>query len=284
MYNLTEKQIKNIIKLTLEEDAFENDITCNSLGISKQNGKATIIAKANGIIACVSIIPSIFHMADPSLKIDLLKKDGEKVGPYDVVAIISGSLKNILGAERTVLNFLSHLSGVATETAKYVSEVEGTHTIIRDTRKTMPGMRLLEKYAVTIGGGQNHRLNLEDGILIKDNHIAYLRKQGLNLTEIIKKARHNSPNGTIIEVEVNTPEEAAEVMDTNIDMIMLDNMSIEDMKKTVGLVSGRVKLEASGGITPDNIKETAMTGVDYIAIGALTHSVKALDFSLEIQI
>ena len=278
-----QEQLESILRLALEEDDFENDITSKSLISSRQNGTAAIIAKEEGILACVNAVSPIFHMVDPSLKIDILIKEGNRVKPYDRIVTVSGSLAGILGGERTALNFLSHLSGIATQTARYVEKVNGTKAVIRDTRKTMPGLRLLEKYAVTIGGGENHRLNLADGILIKDNHIASLRKDGLTLKEIINKARQNSPEGTIIEVEVNTVEEAIEALQTDVDIIMLDNMNLENMKKVVGLVSGKVKLEASGGITLDNIKDVAMTGVDYISIGALTHSAKALDFSLEVD-
>jgi nicotinate-nucleotide pyrophosphorylase (carboxylating) len=283
MYKLPQEQIESIIRLALEEDDFENDITSRALISPEQTGTAFIIAKASGILACVKIIPPIFHMVDYSLKIDILQKDGQRVKPYDRIARITGKLQSILSAERTALNFLNHLSGIATQTAAYVEKIKGTKAVIRDTRKTLPGMRLLEKYAVTVGGGENHRLNLADGILIKDNHIASLRKDSVTLTEIIARARQNSPEDTAIEIEVNTIEEAAEVMKTDVDIIMLDNMSIEDMKAVAAMPHKKVKLEASGGITLDNIRNVALIGVDYISIGALTHSAKALDFSLEIE-
>ena len=278
-----QEQIEEIIRLALEEDDFENDITSHTLFSPEQEGTAFIIAKEEGILACINILPPIFHSVDPALKVNLLQKEGQRVKPGELIAEISGSLRSILSAERTALNFLSHLSGIATQTAKYVEQTKGTRAVIRDTRKTMPGLRLLEKYAVTIGGGENHRLNLADGMLIKDNHIAPLRKNGVTLTEIINKARQNNPEGTIIEIEVNTIDEAAEAMKTDVDIILLDNMSIEDMKATAAMCGGKIKLEASGGINPDNIRNVALTGVDYISIGALTHSVKALDFSLEVE-
>jgi nicotinate-nucleotide pyrophosphorylase (carboxylating) len=283
MYKLPQEQIESIVRLALEEDDFENDITSRVIIPPEQIDTALIIAKASGILACVNIIPPVFHMVDYSLKVDILQKDGQIVKPHDPIARIAGKLQSILNAERTVLNFLSHLSGIATQTAGYVEKIKGTKAVIRDTRKTLPGMRLLEKYAVTVGGGQNHRLNLADGILIKDNHIASLRKDGLTLTEIIARARKNSPEDMPIEIEVNTVEEAAEAMETDVDVIMLDNMSIEDMKTVAAMPHTKVKLEASGGITLDNIRDVALTGVDYISIGALTHSAKALDFSLEVE-
>ncbi|HAS04677.1 MAG TPA: carboxylating nicotinate-nucleotide diphosphorylase [Dehalococcoidia bacterium] len=283
MYKEPQEQLESIIRLALEEDAYENDITSNALISPQQHGTAFIIAKEDGILACSSIISPIFHSVDYFLKVNLLQKEGNRVKANDLVAEITGNLKSILAAERTVLNFLSHLSGIATQTAIYADKIKGTKAVIRDTRKTMPGLRLLEKYAVTVGGGENHRLNLADGILIKDNHIASLRKDGATLTEIIDIARQNSNDDTVTEIEINTVDEAIEVLKTDVDIIMLDNMSIEDMKTVVSMCGGKVKLEASGGINLQNIREVALTGVDYISIGALTHSVNALDFSLEVE-
>ena len=283
MYKQAQEQIESIIKLALEEDDYENDITSNAIIPERQEGTAFIVAKEEGILACANIISPIFHSADHFLKVNLLQKEGRRIKQGDIIAEIKGNLKNILITERTALNFLSHLSGIATQTARYVEKVKGTKAVVRDTRKTLPGMRLLEKYAVTVGGGENHRLNLADGILIKDNHIASLRKEGVTLTEIINKAGQNSTEDTIIEIEVNTVEDAIEALKTDVDIIMLDNMSIEDMKTVVAISGGKVKLEASGGINLDNIRYVALTGVDYISIGALTHSAKALDFSLEVE-
>lgn len=283
MYKEPQEQLESIIRLALEEDACQNDITSNALISPQQHGTAFIIAKEEGILACSSIIPPIFHTVDYFLKVNLLQKEGNRVKADDIVAEITGNLRSILAAERVALNFLSHLSGIATQTAIYVEKIKGTKAAIRDTRKTMPGMRLLEKYAVTVGGGINHRLNLADGMLIKDNHIASLKKDGVTLTEIIDIAMKNNSEDTVIEIEVDTVDEALEALKTDVDIIMLDNMSIEDMKTVVAMCGGKVKLEASGGITLQNIRDVALTGVDYISIGALTHSVKALDFSLEIE-
>jgi nicotinate-nucleotide pyrophosphorylase (carboxylating) len=278
-----QEQIESIITLALEEDDFENDITSCALVSPEQEGTAFILAKEEGILACVNILPPVFHTVDHSLKVNLLQEEGHRIKAGELIAEIKGNVRSILGAERTALNFLSHLSGIATQTARYVEKIKGTKAVIRDTRKTMPGLRLLEKYAVTVGGGENHRLNLADGILIKDNHIASLRNNGITITEIINQARKNSSNDTLIEIEVNTVAEAAEAMKTDADIIMLDNMNIEEMKTVVSMCRGKVKLEASGGINLDNIRDVALTGVDYISIGALTHSVKALDFSLEVE-
>lgn len=283
MYRLPQEQIESIIRLALAEDEFENDITSNSLISTNLEGTAFIVAKEEGILACSSIIAPIFHTVDHFLKVNLVQTEGRRVKANDIIAEVNGRLRSILSAERTVLNFLSRLSGIATQTSKYVEKVKGTKAVVRDTRKTLPGMRMLEKYAVTIGGGQNHRLHLADGILIKDNHIASLQKDGITLTEIIKRARQNSSDDTIIEIEVDSMEEATEALQTDVDIILLDNMSIDEMRTVVAMAGGKVKLEASGGITLANIREVALTGVDYIAIGALTHSAKALDFSLDIE-
>ncbi len=283
MYRLPQEQIESIIRLALAEDEFENDITSNSLISPNLEGTAFIVAKEEGILACSSIIAPIFHTVDHFLKVNLVQTEGRRVKANDIIAEVNGRLRSILSAERTVLNFLSRLSGIATQTSKYVEKVKGTKAVIRDTRKTLPGMRMLEKYAVTIGGGQNHRLHLADGILIKDNHIASLQKDGITLTEIIKRARQNSSDDTIIEIEVDSMEEATEALQTDADIILLDNMSIDEMRTVVAMSGGKVKLEASGGITLATIREVALTGVDYIAIGALTHSAKALDFSLDIE-
>ena len=218
------------------------------------------------------------------MKIEILIKDGTPVQPGDIVATITGSVTGILKAERTALNFLQRLSGIASLTAQYVAEVSGFKAKIVDTRKTTPGLRLLEKYAVRMGGGYNHRLHLGDAVLIKDNHIAALRAMGLGLKDIVAKARKNAPAGMTIEVEVTSAREAVDALKAGADIIMLDNMSVSEMKQVVNMVAGKAKLEASGGITLANVRQVAMTGVDIISIGALTHSYKALDISLEIGV
>ena len=213
----------------------------------------------------------------------MLIKDGAKVKPGDIVATIFGSVVSILKAERVALNFLNRLSGIASQTAQYVAKTQDLPVIITDTRKTTPGLRLLEKYAVRVGGGQNHRLHLGDGILIKDNHLAALRTLGMSLEEIVAKAKQNAPRGLTVEVEVNTPEEALDAAEAGSDIIMLDNMSPDEMRRVVSLVPSQVKTEASGGITLANVRAVAETGVNLISVGALTHSPKALDISLELE-
>jgi nicotinate-nucleotide pyrophosphorylase (carboxylating) len=215
---------------------------------------------------------------------DILIHDGTSIEAGDIVGIITGSVISILKAERVALNFLQRLSGIATLTARYVEEVSGLHSKILDTRKTTPGLRGLEKYAVRMGGGYNHRMHLGDGVLIKDNHIAALRAMGMNLKDIVAKARQEAPAGITIEIEVTNTKEAVDALKAGVDIIMLDNMTPNEMKQVVNLVAGQAKIEASGGITLENVHQVAMTGVDIISIGALTHSFTALDISLEMEV
>ena len=225
----------------------------------------------------------MFLKVNPLLKVEVLIQDGAEVKPGDTVATISGSVVSILKAERVALNFLQRLSGIASQTAQYVAKTQGFVVNITDTRKTTPSLRLLEKYAVRLGGGQNHRFHLGDGILIKDNHLAALRALSMSLKDIVAKAKQNAPKELKVEVEVNTVQEAQDAVEAGADIIMLDNMSPDEMRRVVSLVSGRVKIEASGGITLENICAIAVAGVDTISIGALTHSSKALDISLELE-
>ena len=276
-----EEQVDNIIDLALAEDLGHGDITSEALIPNNLEGKASILIKERGILAGVEVAKKVFLRVDSSLRFNVLIKDGTKVKLGDTVATVSGKVISILKVERTALNFLQRLSGIASETAKYVAKTRGFAVNITDTRKTTPGLRLLEKYAVRMGGGKNHRLHLGDGILIKDNHLAALYALGMSLKDIIAKAKQNAPQGVKIEVEVNTIQEAVDAAEAGADIIMLDNMSPEEMHRVVSLLSSQVKTEASGGITLANVRQAATTGVNLISIGALTHSPKALDISLE---
>jgi len=280
---LSNEQIDSIIDLALAEDISHGDITSEGLIPPELQGKASILAKAEGIIAGGEVARRVFLRVDPSLKVELLIKDGARVKPGDIVATIFGNVISILKAERVALNFLQRLSGIASLTAQFIAKTKGLKVKITDTRKTIPGLRLLEKYAVRIGGGQNHRFHLGDGILIKDNHLAALRALGMNIKDIVAKAKRNAPKGVKIEVEASTIQEALDAAEAGADIIMLDNMSPDEMRRVVSLVPSEVKIEASGGITLDNVRAVAMTGVDFISVGALTHSTKALDISLELE-
>jgi len=290
-------QIEEIIDLALAEDLGKGDVTTKALISSDQRETGFIVAKKEGILTGTETAKQVFHRVDPELKVEILLEDGARVKPGGKVAKVSGSIANILKAERVALNFLQRLSGIASETNRYVERVEGLPVRIMDTRKTTPGLRSLEKYAVRVGGGENHRMNLGDGILIKDNHLVALRSQGLNIKEIIAKARQNAPlslrgaerrgnlqaRQTQVEVEVGTVSEALEAVEAGANIVMLDNMNLEDMRKAVKSIHGRALIEASGGITLENVRAVAETGVDFISIGALTHSARALDISLELE-
>jgi nicotinate-nucleotide pyrophosphorylase (carboxylating) len=298
-------QIEEIIDRALAEDLSKGDVTTEALIPGDQRGAGFIVAKKEGILAGTGAATQVFHRVDPELKVEILLEDGARVKPGSKVARVSGSIASILKAERVALNFLQRLSGIASETNRYVEAVKGLPVRIMDTRKTTPGLRSLEKHAVKTGGGENHRMSLGDGILIKDNHLAVLHSHGLNTKEIVAKARQNAPltlRGFLtpslrgakrrsnlqagqaqLEVEVGTVSEALEAMEAGADIVMLDNMGLEDMRKAVRSIRGRAWIEASGGITLDNVRAVAETGVDFISIGALTHSARALDISLELE-
>ena len=280
---LSEEQVSRIIDLALAEDTGGGDITSRILLPADLAGRAAIVAKEEGILAGGDVARLVFVRVEPSLEVELLIPDGEELKAGGRVATIGGNVAGILKAERVALNFLSRLSGVASETARYIARVKGFATIITDTRKTAPGMRLLDKYAVRIGGGQNHRLHLGDGVLIKDTHITALRALGMSLTDIIARAKKNVPGDLKIEIEVNAIAEAIEAANAGADIVLLDNMSSDQIKQVVELMPAKVKAEASGGITLDNVRTMALDGVDTISVGTITHSAKALDFSLELE-
>ena len=281
--DLPKEETSKIIDIALAEDISYGDITSEILIPPDLIGKALILVKEAGILAGSLVAKRAFLRVDPSLKVETPFKEGAIVKLGDIVATISGKVSSILKAERTALNFLQRLSGIASLTSQYVAKTEGNKAIITDTRKTTPGIRLLEKYAVLIGGGKNHRFNLADGILIKDNHLAALRAMDMSLKDIVTIAKRKAPKGITVEVEVTTAQEALDGASAGADIIMLDNMTPDEMGKVIGLISDPIKFEASGGITLANLSEVAMSGVDIISVGALTHSAKALDISLELE-
>lgn len=281
--SLNKLRIEEVIDRALAEDLDRGDVTTEALISGDRQGTGLIVAKKEGILAGMNVAEQVFHRVDPELKVEVFLEEGSRVKLGSEVARVSGSVASILKAERVALNFLQRLSGIASETNRYVEAVKGLPVRIMDTRKTTPGLRSLEKDAVKAGGGKNHRMSLGDGVLIKDNHLAALRGQGLTINEIVAKAKQNAPRGLPVEVEVGTVSEALDAVKAAADIIMLDNMSLEDMRKAVTSVHGRALVEASGGITLDNVRAVAETGVDFISIGALTHSAKALDISLELE-
>ena len=279
----SKSEIEEIISGAIAEDLGMGDVTTEALLTDDQQGVGFVVAKEEGILAGIGVAEQVFHRVDPELNLELFVDDGARVKPGTKLAKVSGSITSILKSERVALNFLQRLSGIASNTNRYVERVGGLPVHIMDTRKTTPGLRSLEKYAVMMGGGKNHRMNLGDGILIKDNHLAALRSQGLNIKEIVAKARQNAPHRLPIEVEVMTISEALQAVEAGADIIMLDNMNLEDMRKAVESIHGRALIEASGGITLDNVRAVAETGVNYVSIGALTHSARALDMDLELE-
>jgi nicotinate-nucleotide pyrophosphorylase (carboxylating) len=281
--------IRAAVSAALTEDRAQDDITTAALMPRHQAGRALILARSEGVLAGLSLAQAAFAQVDPDLVWTAQKVDGDRISPGDGVAGVEGPLHSILRAERVALNFLAHLSGVASMAATVVALLEGSNCRLRDTRKTTPGLRALEKYAVRIGGGTNHRFDLSDGILIKDNHLAALRARlpapADYIQEAIRLARKANPN-MAIEVEVTNMNEAQRAIEEGADELLLDNMSLRDMNDAVRLAARRKPrpvLEASGGITLTSARAVADTGVDFISMGAITHSAPALDLSLEVE-
>ena len=275
--------IESLVDLAIMEDYSSGDATTEALIPSEQAGHATIVSDEDGVLSGIDLALFVFLKFDKTLSTNTLVDDGSELTKGTRIAEINGSLGSILTAERTALNFLRKLSGVATETSKYVAAVKGTRARIVDTRKTTPGFRSLQKYSVRMGGGFNHRQNLGDGILIKDNHIKTLSLKGLSLSEVVEKAHMNAPHTIKVEVEVENLEQVTECLDAGAEIILLDNMSPEIMKQAVTLCKGKAITEASGGINLHSVKSAAESGVDLISIGALTHSAPDLDLSLDID-
>ena len=275
--------VTRLIDLALEEDIGKGDITSRLLIPGNLNTTAVLTAKAPGILAGAEVGYAVLLRVDPLIKITSTIKDGSRLKPGDIIARIQGNARSILKAERVVLNFLQRLSGIATLTNRYVDQVKDLPVKILDTRKTTPGFRSLEKYAVKMGGGTNHRMNLSDGVLIKDNHLMLIRKQGSKLGETVKKARQETPKDLWIEVETTNLEEVKEAVDAGADFIMLDNMSPAMMRQAIKLLRPGIKCEASGGVSLETVRTIAETGVHFISVGALTHSAEALDISLEFE-
>jgi nicotinate-nucleotide pyrophosphorylase (carboxylating) len=281
---MPDEHLDSLIDLALREDLGRGDVTTDNLIPPDIVGDASILIKADGVLAGGGVAGVVFHRVDPGLKVALSVDDGAPVQAGDVVGRISGRVVSILKAERVALNFLQRLSGIATLTARYVAAVKGTRAGIYDTRKTTPGLRLLEKYAVRMGGGRNHRLDLGDFVLIKDNHIAILRGRGVTLTEVVERAKARVPKGMKVEVEVSSSEDAVEAARAGADIVMFDNMSAVDMKLAAAMLPAGVQTEASGGINLSTVRDAALAGVDIISVGALTHSPAVLDISLELEL
>ena len=272
-----------LIKKAIKEDLGKNgDITTDSIISEKQKGKAVLKAKSDGILCGLEVFEDAFFYVDKDLKIETFFKDGDKLEKGDVVAVIKGRLNSILKAERTALNFIQRMSGISTAAYQFVKAVEGTKAKILDTRKTLPGFRVLDKYAVKTGGADNHRMGLFDMFLIKDNHIAAAGSVAKAVEKALKFKKENKLKAKI-EVEVKNISEFKEALALEVDWIMLDNMKADEIRKCVSLNKSKKKLEVSGNVTIETVGKLAETGVDYISSGSLTHSVKALDLSLLVE-
>ena len=276
-------EVHRLIDAALIEDQAFNDPTTQVLIPAGANGVGVVRAKEQGVLAGVGVAAAVFDRIDSSLTAHDLLTDGCALSPGDEIARIEGSVDGILRGERIALNFLQRMSGIASETNRYVRAVEGCKARIVDTRKTAPGLRYLDKYAVRIGGGYNHRLNLADGVLIKDNHIQALRSRQMNLKEIIALALARCSHTVKVEVEVESLGEVQEAVEAGAHIIMLDNMPVEEMRQAVDTIGGRALVEASGGINLDTVRAIAETGVDLISIGRLTQSAQTLDISLDLE-
>jgi len=276
-------EVRRLIENALEEDGVQGDITTDALVFDGEWGRAEAVVRAEGVLAGAWVFAAVFTAVDPRLRVEVLRPEGSRVAPGERVAAVSGPMAGILKAERVALNFLQRLSGIATETARYVAAVAGLPVRIVDTRKTGPGMRWLDKYAVRVGGGFNHRMSLSDGILVKDNHLAAIRARGESIKTAVARLRQRASHLVKIQMEVETPEEATEAVEAGVDALLLDGMSLAQMEGVVRRYTGRVLIEASGGITLETVRRVAETGVDLISVGALTHSPRALDISLEVQ-
>lgn len=281
LFLLTKQSFTELVRLAIAEDLGTGDITTNATIPPSLTGTGRFISKDTGIICGWPVVQEVFAQLSPSIKLEIFLADGAATKPGETLGVISGPVREILSGERVALNFLQHLSGIATRTHRMVGLISEYPTVrLVDTRKTIPGFRTLDKYAVRVGGGHNHRYNLTDAVLIKDNHIAAAG----SLKKAVESARVIIPHTMKIEVEVESKTQVLEALDAGVDILMLDNMKPEQLKSMVKLINKRALIEASGNITEENIRKVAACGVDIISAGVLTHSVQALDISLKIDL
>jgi len=279
-FPLRQTQLHDLVRSALEEDGAFNDLTTMATVVSDRRSRATLVARTNGVICGVPLALEAFRALDPKVSIRVEHEDGARTTSGEPVLFVTGHARGLLSAERVALNFMQRLSAIATLTAEYVDAVRGTHAKILDTRKTTPGWRALEKYAVRAGGGTNHRMDLSTGVLIKDNHLAALDG---DVVKAVTRARELAPKGVKIEVECDRLEQAVRAVDAGADIVLLDNMSLAEMSECVRVAGGRAILEASGGVTMGTVRAIAETGVDWISVGALTHSAPSMDLALDFE-
>ena len=273
----TRLNVDNLLLQALREDISDEDVTTNSVMRTYKRGEAQLICKEDGVIAGMDIFQRVFELLESDIQVEKYVSDGAEVKKGDILAVLRGDIRVILSGERTALNYLQRMSGIATYTRSVARLLEGSHTKLLDTRKTTPNMRIFEKYAVRVGGGNNHRYNLSDGVMLKDNHIAAAG----SITNAVKMAKDYASFVRKIEVEVENLEQVKEAVEAGADIIMLDNLSVENMKKAIEIIDGRAETECSGNVTKENIEKLTALGVDYISSGALTHSAPILDLSLK---
>lgn len=278
---LPRQQVRRLVEAAVVEDLAWGDATTEAIILDELKANGKIVAREEGVLAGIDVAAEVFRVIDPTIEFEALVADGQGLKRGQSLAIVRGSARGILAGERVALNFLQRLSGIASLTTRYVRAVAGHRARIIDTRKTTPNLRVLEKYAVLVGGGANHRQSLSDGILIKDNHLAAMATLGLGLKEVVGKARQRARHTQRVEVEVETPEQAQAAADAGAELILLDNMALPEMRRAVALVGGRALVEASGGVTLERVAAIAETGVDLISVGELTHSPRALDIALD---
>ena len=269
--------VDHLIKEALQEDISSEDVTTNAVMKEAVTGEVQLICKQDGVVAGLDVFRRVFEILDENVKIDFYCKDGDEVKKGELMGVVTGDIRALLSGERVALNYLQRMSGIATYTHSVAKLLEGTKTKLLDTRKTTPNMRIFEKYAVRVGGGYNHRYNLSDGVLLKDNHIGAAG----SVTKAVEMAKEYAPFVRKIEVEVENLDMVREAADAGADIIMLDNMSPEDMKEAIRIIDGRAETECSGNVTKENIDRLTSLGVDYISSGALTHSAPVLDISLK---
>jgi nicotinate-nucleotide pyrophosphorylase (carboxylating) len=276
-------EIECLVRMALNEDAPWGDITSQAMLPASAQVTAALVAREAGVLCGEDLFTAAMRLTDSTIRVVMRVHDGESFQPGTLLASVKGSAQSVLQAERVALNFVQRMSGIATMTARYVAAVGNTRTRIADTRKTTPGLRAIERYAVRCGGGSNHRYSLSDAVMAKDNHLAVLKAAGISLAESVRAARAKLPHTTHFEIEVDRLDQIATALAAGADTILLDNFSLADMRTGVAQIAGRALVEASGGVTLERVAEIAATGVDVISVGALTHSVRALDLGLDIE-
>jgi len=281
---LTQEIIDEVVGAALKEDAPNGDVTSEHLIPAEATAHAELAAREPGVFSGAEVFKAAFKLTDPAVKVEMKINDGERFEKGQLLAVVTGPARAVLTAERIGLNFVQRMCGIATLTASYVAKVAGTKANILDTRKTTPGLRAFERQAVLNGGGRNHRFSLSDMVMAKDNHLAVLTRGGKDLTAELKRVRTELPKEIKLEVEVDRLDQIAPVLAADVDIILLDNFSIEDLKKGVEQIAGKCVVEASGGVNLETVGEIAKTGVDVISVGALTHSARALDLGLDVKI